>query len=1671
MRVFARLLILALMAAMLVSNLPLPLASTPEAEGPGNVTDGSETFIVGEGGEGLTFSSHMATATDVLDMIDVYGVYDPAVNYNVMFGEFGTGLAPGTMEDYADLVGNVNLVDDVTISPGGELPAAVDHSTEPYFPIADTQGGQGSCGSWAVAYYTNGYLQAKDNGFTEAHNGSNSSHLMSPAWVYNKINYGVDSGSNWYRNMALLSSVGNADLETMPYNWRDLYGWGDEDAWRNAAKYRVESQYDLTAATNTQVIKAWLAEGYVLPMAFDATEYHHLGDDIITAAEYNSNAANHANTIVGYNDSITADGEAGAFLIMNSWGETWSGNGMYWMTYDCLTELYWAVMRVHDKVDYEPELLGTIHQSTVGSKESIVHMGTTSGDYSYRRPLWWAGTYAYPEFMALDLTEMVEDVSLADFYCTFGSGTTPAIIDSFEVEWYLDGYDPGNPTFTAASSGMPVTAPATMYATFSGVHIDQTVPERNTWHRDEVTINGTATGSIPREVLSEDFEGRWTSVWNTEDTDAAGGRDTWGVSTTRMRNGEKSAWAAASDGGIVLYQGFESASTPTDWATTSLGPDKYPFTFVNTGYQGAGGSDYIAVADSNRGAGTNMTERLHTSTPVNASNFENLTLRFYISYDHFDGDEYVSVQFANASTYPNYTTLVTYSADTFGYQAIDLSAQDGEEAVYLAFEYHGTADRYVTLDDILLAGDKPRYDPNMGADLYIASGNLSGYDTVTLTYDHWVDTENGTDLLYAMYRSSSTGPWVLLSNHTGALRTWTETTVEVPNNATHVGFRFFSDGANSSEGAYLDDVTLTGHVSISTIEVSVDGGPWQQGTAKANWSFVWKTSALDDGMHDLVARVNYSGAYDQVAFQLLTDNTPPVVSKVWNETASTGEATVLHVTARDDLNGVASVHVAYVLNALPETIVEVTIEDNGTWDFPLSIPLNAIDLSYSFILLDTIGNEVETTKVQVQVIDNDDPSMGPDNTPTEATTGDPLEFSLSAEDNIQIGEITLEYWYEGGTVETVTLPLDEFEHVITVADSLEPIHYRFIIEDTSKNGVEGEVRSVRVSDNDAPSIDDDRTPSEATTGENVTFLVHMADNIELNGTWVEYWFGGGEHVNSSMETVSEWNWTLTVDVPLDSLSPLHYIFNAQDSSGNWNSTGRSTVTILDNDLPWFGNDLSPDKATTGDQHLFEVQLYDNIGVVDVQVEYWYDNGTHRTADMSSGDMDTWAAEIVTSHTIRPMHYVFHVADSSGNMVTSELRDVEMRDNDEPIIMADTSPGSTTTGVAYEFTVTITDNLGVSGVDITYWFDEDEQTFVPLTGASLDGNGNGTYTLIIQIPPGSTDPLLYQVEARDSVGNVNLTAERTILVLDVTLPLAEAGPDINIDQHEAATFSSEGSGDNVGITTFTWTIERGVDVVTLSGPSPVHTFDAAGTYAVTLTVEDPSGNTDTDTSEVTVNDITPPDPNAGEDRTVDQNTTVILDGTRSRDNVAIDSWTWNFEYSRLPKEIPGQDIRFIFDIPGIYAVTLTVEDRAGNVNTTTVIIKVKDTDYPEARTHGDMEGRLDEAVTLNGSRSRDNVGIVNWTWTVHLDGSGSTFELYGEELKYVFDEPGDHKVTLTVSDADGNIATSDEFTVHVPNTPLWMALILILLASVGVTLFLAYYTRWKTHKLDEEISSR
>ena len=61
----------------------------------------------------------------------------------------------------------------------------------------------------------------------------------------------------------------------------------------------------------------------------------------------------------------------------------------------------------------------------------------------------------------------------------------------------------------------------------------------------------------------------------------------------------------------------------------------------------------------------------------------------------------------------------------------------------------------------------------------------------------------------------------------------------------------------------------------------------------------------------------------------------------------------------------------------------------------------------------------------------------------------------------------------------------------------------------------------------------------------------------------------------------------------------------------------------------------------------------------------------------------------------------------------------------------------------------------------------------------------------------------------------------------------------------------------------------------------------------------------------------------------------------------------------------------------------------------------------------MEGDL---AVLDGSGSTDNVGITSWTWTFEYGGTVRT--LGGETVTFDFEEVGNYRVTLTVTDAMG-----------------------------------------------------
>ncbi len=308
---------------------------------------------------------------------------------------YGTGLRAPNGNEWLDIAENAYLVEAVTSQTNP--PAAVDNSLSPYFPPIGDQGTIGSCASWAVSYYCKTYQEAKEHnwdlseakwigGWTDGNiTAEYQSKIMSPAFVYNLINGGVDEGSFFESAIRLVANVGVCSWEKMPYDTYDYTRWPSEDAWAEAPLYRADSTYNyqyLYANTTQGVesLKNWLAADNLAVVAIHALDnlWNYTSRskalnsmDLITTDTYIMGELDHAATLVGYDDLFTyvenGTVHRGAFKLANSWGKgTWENipDGCYWVSCAAMQKMSTSdnpVVLFQDQAGYQPQILASFN--------------------------------------------------------------------------------------------------------------------------------------------------------------------------------------------------------------------------------------------------------------------------------------------------------------------------------------------------------------------------------------------------------------------------------------------------------------------------------------------------------------------------------------------------------------------------------------------------------------------------------------------------------------------------------------------------------------------------------------------------------------------------------------------------------------------------------------------------------------------------------------------------------------------------------------------------------------------------------------------------------------------------------------------------------------------------------------------------------------------------------------------------------------------------------------------------------------------------------------------------------------------------------------------------------------------------------------------------------------
>ena len=217
-------------------------------------------------------------------------------------------------------------------------------------------------------------------------------------------------------------------------------------------------------------------------------------------------------------------------------------------------------------------------------------------------------------------------------------------------------------------------------------------------------------------------------------------------------------------------------------------------------------------------------------------------------------------------------------------------------------------------------------------------------------------------------------------------------------------------------------------------------------------------------------------------------------------------------------------------------------------------------------------------------------------------------------------------------------------------------------------------------------------------------------------------------------------------------------------------------------------------------------------------------------------------------------------------------------------------------------------------------------------------------------------------------------------------------------------------------TYTWDLsEADGPSYTASKQSKFSLELSEGQYSISLTVEDPDGESSTATHSFTVTNLPPVAKITSDVNSLFVGEKIQLSGEDSYDpeGGALD-FLWNFGDNKTSSL---KSPEYSWNSPGTFTVSLTVEDGEGQETTSTKDIEVKSLGPVASFAFSSGEKtRSNNNVTLDGSESSAlGAPIKEYKWNF---GNGDELTTNESNTEYSWNLGGFYNVTLTVVDEDG-----------------------------------------------------
>jgi len=574
-------------------------------------------------------------------------------------------------------------------------------------------------------------------------------------------------------------------------------------------------------------------------------------------------------------------------------------------------------------------------------------------------------------------------------------------------------------------------------------------------------------------------------------------------------------------------------------------------------------------------------------------------------------------------------------------------------------------------------------------------------------------------------------------------------------------------------------------------------------------------------------------------------------------------------------------------------------------------------------------------------------------------TGEAITFNAS--DSYDPDGFIVSYFWDFGDGSNTTGAIVEHSYA-------DDGNYTVTLTVTDDDGATDTAGAIKTVLNRSPVASFAESAETVYTSEPITF--NASGSYDSDGNIVTYFWDFGDGTNASGVVVNhayadDGSYTVTLTVT--------------DDDGASASTS-ATKTVL-NRAPVASFTESATTVFTGEViHFNASDSYDPDGTI---VSYFWDfgDGTNSSSvivDHSYADDGSYTVTLT-------------VMDDDG--ATSTATSIKIVLNRLPVASFTESAETVYTGDIITFNASGSNDP--DGTIVNYFWDFGDGTNA--TGVTVDhsytDDGNYTVTLTVTDDDGATD---------------SASATKTVLNRPPVASFTESAETVYTG--ETIRFNASQSYDPDGtIVSYFWDFGDGTNA---SGVTVDHAYADDGNYAVTLTITDDDGATDTATATKTVLNRSPVAAFTESAETVFTGETIYFDASGSSDpDGTIISYFWNFGDGT---NATGVIVDHAYIDNGSYTVTLTVTDDDGATDSATATKTVLNRPPVAVFTESAESVYTNETIYFNASNSYDPDGSIVGYWWDFGDGTNAT----GVTTEHSYSQEGNYTVTLTLTDDDG-----------------------------------------------------